>query len=64
MKLKRIGAEAILTTMIAPILIGLLFWFTGFVISTYNVIAEVDNQKSDIKEIKLDVKELLKRSYK
>ena len=51
---KKIGAEAILTAIIVP----LLFWFAGFVISSYNTFAEVSNQKEDLREIKQDVKEI------
>ena len=59
--MKKIGAEAILTGIIAPLIIGLVFWFSSFVISTYTLMAEVTDQKSDILEIKADVKTLLKR---
>lgn len=54
----KIGAEAILAVVIAPMVI----WFGGFVISTYQVSADVSNLKSDITEIKADVKELIKRA--
>lgn len=50
----RIGAEAILAVIVAPIVI----WFLGFVISSYQVQANVENQQQDIKEIKQDVKEI------
>lgn len=56
--MKKIGAEAILATIIAPLAIGFVFWFSGFVISTYNAIAEINSQKDDILEIKQDVKEV------
>lgn len=56
--MKKIGAEAILTVIVAPLLIGFLFWFAGFVISTYSIMAEVTNSKGDIQEIKQDVKEI------
>ncbi|MEY3786532.1 MAG: hypothetical protein RLZ75_737 [Pseudomonadota bacterium] len=58
MKIKKIGAEAILTSIFAPIIIGVLFWFVSFVVSTYQVMGEVNNQKSDILEIKQDVKDV------
>ena len=51
---KKIGADAILTAVFVPI----VFWFAGFVISSYNTFAEVNNQKEDLKEIKQDVKEI------
>lgn len=51
---KRIGAEAILTAIIIPV----IFWFAGFVVSSYNTFAEVNNQKEDLQEIKQDVKEI------
>lgn len=56
--MKKIGAEAILTAIVAPFFIGTVFWFTSFVFSTYSAIAEVQNQKNDIQEIKIDVKEV------
>jgi hypothetical protein len=51
--LKKIGAEAILTAILVPV----IFWFAGFVVSSYNTMAEVSNLKSDIEEVKLTVKE-------
>jgi len=51
---KKFGAEAILTALIVPV----LFWFAGFVVSSYNTFAEVSNQKEDLREIKQDVKEI------
>ena len=52
--MKKLSAEVILTVMVAPIVI----WFAGFIISSYKVEAEVLRQKSDIQEIKQDVKEI------
>lgn len=52
--LKKVGAEAILGIILAPLFI----WFMGFIISTYQVMAEVNGQKDDIREIKQDVKEI------
>jgi len=49
---KKIGAEAILSVIMAPIAI----WFISFVFSTYKTQADVENQKADIQEIKSDVK--------
>jgi hypothetical protein len=51
---KKIGAEAILATIVIPV----IFWFAGFVISSYNTFAEVNNQKEDLREIKQDVKDI------
>lgn len=48
----KIGAEAILAVIIAPLII----WFAGFVLSTYQVQADVENTKQDLQEIKQDVK--------
>ena len=48
--MKRVGAEAILTAIIIPIII----WFAGFVVSSYNSFAEVQNIKEDIRSIKED----------
>lgn len=52
MNLKKIGAETILSVMIAPFAI----WFIGFVFSTYQTRADVESQQKDIQEIKSDVK--------
>jgi hypothetical protein len=49
---KKLGAEAILTVMIAP----LVAWFLSFVVSSYKSQADVENVKGDIQEIKQDVK--------
>lgn len=62
MNLKKIGADAILLGITAPVIVGILFWFTSFVLSTYELKAEVTNQKDDLKEIKQDVKEVKKLS--
>lgn len=51
------GAEAILTTMFAPIFVGFILWFWGFVISSYQVRADVDNMEKVIQEIRSDVKD-------
>lgn len=51
---KKIGAEVVLASIIIPV----IFWFAGFVVSSYNVFAEVNNQKEDLREIKQDVKEI------
>ena len=50
--MKKLGAEAILATILAPLAI----WFITFVFSAYKTEAEVDNQKNDIQEIKSDVR--------
>lgn len=50
--MKKLGAEAILTAMLTPFIV----WFVSFVISSYKIEAEVENTKSDIQEIKQDVK--------
>jgi hypothetical protein len=50
--MKKIGADIILTVIAIPFVV----WFMGFVLSTYRTEAEVVNTKSDIQEIKLDVK--------
>lgn len=50
--MKKIGAEAILTALVLPI----IAWFFGFVFSSYKTQADVENTKSDIQEIKQDVK--------
>lgn len=50
--MKRIGAEAILAVIIAPI----VWWFVSFVFTSYQVQADVENTKDDIQEIKQDVK--------
>jgi len=52
MNLKKLKLEAILFTMIAP----LLAWFISFVASSYQSQAEVSNLKSDILEIKADTR--------
>lgn len=57
---RKIGAEAILTSMIAPIVLSLLAWFASFVYTTYQAVAEVSNIKDDLKEIKTDVKDVKK----
>lgn len=49
---KKLGAEAILSVMIAPI----LMWFISFVVGSYKSQADVENTKADIQEIKQDVK--------
>lgn len=54
MKIKTIGAEAILTAIIAPFVI----WFLSFIVSSYTSMADVQNIKEDLKEIKSDVKEV------
>lgn len=54
MNFKKIGAETILSVMIAPFVI----WFLSFVLSTYQLRAEVENQQNDLKEIKQDVREI------
>lgn len=48
----KIGAEAILSIIIAPFLI----WFITFVFASYETKANVENQQADIQEIKEDVK--------
>jgi len=53
----KLGAEAILTGMLAPIVVGFVGWFISFVMSTYQVKADVDNLERSIQEIKVDVKE-------
>lgn len=50
--MKKIGAEAILSVIIAPFVI----WFISFIFSSYKTQADVENTKSDIQEIKQDVK--------
>jgi len=50
--MKKVGAEAILSVIIAPFVI----WFLSFVIGTYKSQADVENTKADIQEIKQDVK--------
>lgn len=50
--MKKIGAEAILAVIIAPI----VWWFVGFVLASYQLQAEVEYTKDDIQEIKQDVK--------
>jgi len=64
---RKLGAEAIFTGMLAPIVIGFIGWFVSFVVSTYQVKADVDNLertiqeiKTDVKETKTDVKEIIK----
>lgn len=52
MKLKTVGAEIVLSVIVAPFVI----WFFSFVVSTYKTEAEVQFTKSDIQEIKEDVK--------
>jgi len=66
-QIRKWGAEAILTGMVLPLIVGFLFWFISFVITSYQTMAEVSNLKSDIVEIKenvkdtnTDVKEILK----
>lgn len=49
---KKLGADAILSAIFIPV----LFWFAGFVVSSYTTFAEVDGQKETLKEIKEDVK--------
>jgi cell division protein FtsL len=56
--MKRLGAEAILTTIFAPLIIGVVFWFFSFVLSSYQLRSEVEGQNSDIQEIKQDVKDI------
>ena len=51
---KKIGAEAILAVIVAPVVV----WFAGFVLSSYQVAAEVSSLKEDIHEIRTDVKEI------
>lgn len=53
----KLGAEAILTGMLAPFVVGFVGWFIYFVISAYQVKADVDNLEKSIQEIKADVKE-------
>ena len=48
----KLGAEAILTIIVAPFFI----WFISFVFTTYGLQAEVYDTKEDIQEIKQDVK--------
>lgn len=50
--MKKIGAEAILSVIVAPLII----WFISFVFLSYQTRAEVEDQKNDIQEIKQDVK--------
>ncbi len=54
--IRKISAEAVLTAIVVPV----IFWFFSFVISSYQSFAEVQDIKDDIKEIKTDVKTLLK----
>jgi len=49
---RKLGAEAILSIIIAPFVI----WFLSFVFSSYKTQADVENLKGDIQEIKQDVK--------
>lgn len=50
--MKKLGAEAILSVIIAPFIV----WFLSFVFSAYKTQADVENLKGDIQEIKQDVK--------
>ena len=52
--MKKLTTEAILLVMIAPF----VAWFLGFVASSYETKATVNDQKEDLKEIKQDVKEI------
>lgn len=56
--MKKLFAESVLSIIVAPIILSILYWFSAFVITTYQAIAEVNNQKEDILEIKQDVKEV------
>ena len=58
MNLKKAGAEAILTGIMAPLLIGFIYWFLSFVLGSYSTMADVSNIKADIIEIKQDVKDV------
>lgn len=60
MNLKKAGAEVLLTGIIAPLLVGFIYWFLSFVIGSYSTMADVENIKADIKEIKQDVKDVKK----
>jgi hypothetical protein len=50
--MKKIGADAILIAMVAPI----VAWLISLLISFYDVRAQVSDEKTDIQEIKTDVK--------
>lgn len=50
--MRKLVAEGILAVVAAPF----IMWFASFVASTYKLEAEVTNTKSDIQEIKQDVK--------
>lgn len=56
-ELRKISGEAVLTAVLVPV----AFWFFSFVLSSYQSFAEVSNIKEDIKEIKADVKTLLRQ---
>jgi TRAP-type C4-dicarboxylate transport system permease small subunit len=56
--MKKLTTETILTTIFAPLLIGGVFWFFSFVLSSYQLRSEVEGQSSDIQEIKQDVKDI------
>jgi len=51
---KKLTIETILVVISAP----LVAWFIGFVASSYEIKAQVGDQKDDIKEIKQDVKDI------
>lgn len=50
--MKRFSPEVIISVIVAP----MLFWFLSFILSSYQTMAEVENNKGDIQEIKQDVK--------
>jgi hypothetical protein len=50
--MKKLSIELILSIMLAPFII----WFCTFVASTYRIEASMENTKSDITEIKSDIK--------
>lgn len=54
MNVKRVGAELVL----APVIVGIIFWFSSFVLSSYSAFGDINNLKDDLKEIKKDTKEI------
>ena len=51
--MKKLGTEMILFAIVSP---AVLVWIISFIGSSYEVKAQVADEKADIQEIKVDVK--------
>lgn len=57
-KLKNITTDTAITAFYGPFLILVIVWFATFVMTSYTSFADVSNLKSDLAEIKTEIKGL------